>query len=396
MVNISIELPLDTRFLNLIIYEGCLYLAYKYKSNSRINLSANNAINIAINTNIKGEKVFNGKQFNVGLSTAGEVDKKHKNLGQGDILKYNKLFINYYKINQRIPAKDATYDNVINILREIDNLLPSNNIRINYNAINLRNKTIIIGNNSIGITNMLKCERYDSLLLVPQVRTKISYETLIIATIGLYSAFVDNTPRGIYFLTFSPETISNIISNCDISLLEKFFIIKESIIEELRRTRILFYYKTGIDILLEILLNIKIQRELTVNNLDKISLILFRMQLEKYLVPKIYEKVPIEIYRNQMFVELLARYSKEPYRLLGRLYNLLDNDIFRKSLLNEDREEHQNAIRAVYHLYKFITCSDAMSLYNFVRELHNIHQKVKDENYKKIIRECLTGISYNL
>jgi hypothetical protein len=133
-------------------------------------------------------------------------------------------------------------------------------------------------------------------------------------------------------------------------------------------------------ILLEIYLNAEIRRLMEERNLDKISLILFKISPEGQTY-KVYELIPITIYREeQLFHEIVKRYFKNPEKFLENLSNALNPDsVIFDALKNLNKyDEANDVLKAIYGLYRFIVLGNAEGWYEFIREMTNAYRKLEN------------------
>lgn len=254
-------------------------------------------------------------------------------------------------------------------------------------GIEFKGRKMVIDVEELAVPQLLKVDRYTGISSLEtkytsqQITVYSSKEIMLIALLGIYSSFVTSVRQQnqqyYFFLSLSPEEIEFLLSNLnDRELLKKIFRTKEHVIRILSE----ILNKTTLNelILLEIYLNVEIRRQMEESNLDKISLILFKISPEGQTY-KVYEFVPITIYREGfVFHEVVKRYYKAE-RFLEDLSRALDpNGVIFDALKNLNKyDEANNVLKAVCGLYRFIVLGNADGWYEFIREITNAYKKLE-------------------
>lgn len=287
-----------------------------------------------------------------------------------------------------------------NLLRNIESFPENISTEIRITRENFE-----IGGKEVTGLQIFKCDRFTGLTTsegnytTRKFTLRTSKEVSILLLAGLVSSYITKAKNYYLFLFFSQEDFLRI---CNIpELLEKYYLIKENIIELLRKT----YSRTIIseNVLLEILLNTKIQELLDQYNLDKVSFILFRIARERQTYTyKIYEQQYLSIQRNFPFRELVEKYFRHPIELIRRLNNVIkdkNSELWkacRRFWHERGGGESDNAFRAIQGLYRFVVLGDLSGYYQFLREIRNCYEKSngdstrnyrKIKEYKKIMKE---------
>ncbi|MCS7374584.1 MAG: hypothetical protein NDF56_06375, partial [archaeon GB-1845-036] len=129
-------------------------------------------------------------------------------------------------------------------------------------------------------------------------------------------------------------------------------------------------------------------------NLGKVSLALFRVAHEGQTY-KIYEVIPISLYRESSFYRVASEYFRNPMQLASQLSKVLSpSEAILKNLSNPKAEENSNLIRAVNGLYRFVILGNMQGWFDFLRELWNAHEKRKDKSGGSIYLKLLKMLSY--
>ena len=210
---------------------------------------------------------------------------------------------------------------------------------------------------------------------------------------GLASSFVTSVDNNYYFLFFSPEEVSKLyLEQNNREQIENYFRIKDKAIEILRET----YSRTSFNeiALMEIALNLELQELMNMYNLDKISFVLFKIAREGQTY-KIYEQIPIKLYRKIAFRDLIEKHFKNPDELIKRLVKIFKNKnespyyvIWRalSSFNRQKSDEADNVLKAMQGLYRFVILGDLQGYYQFTREIMNCYEKTNNNNYLEILK----------
>jgi hypothetical protein len=170
-------------------------------------------------------------------------------------------------------------------------------------------------------------------------------------------------------------------------------------------------------LIIETLLNLSFIEALEKSNLDKISLILFRIDHEEQTY-KIYDQLPIYVYRRSPAYEILDKYFNKKEEFCEEIIKVLSKrGIIGKSLINyigikedetqrkrkkkKQKEEVKEApalLRAIKELYKFIVFADTSGLFGFLRNLQDAVNILRAENKRlddmKRYVELISKIEY--
>jgi len=249
-------------------------------------------------------------------------------------------------------------------------------------------------NASITAPQIYKIDRFtgytsaETTFTTKQLKLKYSGETALLCLLGLISSHVLSKREGdnwcYYFLFFSPEEILKLYLEQNRNLIRKYFFVKDKAIEVLRDA---YKVMTSSEIiLLELALNLKIQELLSKYNFDKISFILFKVAREGQDSYKIYEQIPVIIYRKITFIEIVKKYFKNSEEFIKRLIELFENKRSRlwMALQNKDQStqypEGDNIFKAIMGLYRFIILGDLQGYYQFTREIFNCYRIHENSN----------------
>lgn len=385
MTKIELDLPIDLSFTNMLLYEGILYIS-SYEDLCK-----------AFDTN----KVELDKEFLRKIYSRLKKDRYNNiEINLKDDKNINKL-INSLGISN----VSKTLDNLFDKLTQDVKIVINDDILLGITKI--KNKEILYGLNELDKNNkftfrLFKIDRYTGIsslehnYTTKQITSYFSRESILIALLGIYSSFVRRIyvekTNVYYFLFFSPDEILYILSSKDRSTLKTFMNIKDKVNEVLQKV----FDKTNINevLLLEVLLNTEIHELMKNNNLDKLSTILFRIH-EEGKTYKIYEIIPLIIYKDTIFHAKLNEYFKNENYVIRFIESFFKNPVIEYVLRNMNTKnksvETDNIIRAIQNLYRLVILGDVYAYYNFVRELVNAYQKVKSnkrdssEQYLKIL-----------
>ena len=254
---------------------------------------------------------------------------------------------------------------------------------------------LIIGSDRVTGLQIFGCDRFSGFTSLEtdyttsQVTIYTSPEVALILLFGLASSFVIATNGCYYFLFFSQEEIVSLY-NFSKDSLRKYYLVKDKVIEILRE----IYLRTIVNevAITELALRLDIQDLMIRHNLDKVSFTLFKIALEGNTY-KIYEQIPIRIYRKIAFAEVVERYFRNPDDFIRRLSEIFDKSKNRRlwdALKNKDSPnypEGDNVLKAMQGLYKFVILGDLQGYYQFVREIFNcyrIYERPKNRGEEKI------------
>jgi len=385
---IKTNIPPDGTFLSSLCYESIL-LALKNELDFRkFKNDVYNIINSKKNYQIKwagrnDEYFFKGSSKSKGLSKVYRIPTLSS--PQGDLI-----------ANCKMLLEGLQHDTIINL----------NEIIIDWK---IEEDKFIIGGEEITGLQIFKCDRYSGFTAIninpfEQKTVYCSPEVAVLFLCGIVSSFIvsfmdEKRNQNLYFLFFSPEEALRLYIEGDSSLIRKYFLIKDKTIEVLKES----YLRTRFNeiVLAELLLVLEIQELLNKHNLDKISFTLFKIVLEGQTY-KIYEQIPIVLYRKLLFREIVEGLFRNPDKFIRKLTEIFNKkesvvwealeSLNRKSKRDKSHKiEADNVLRAMMYLYKFVILGDLQGYYQFVRELHNCYRKTKNNAYKEILREL--GVS---
>lgn len=390
MVKVKLNLPVDSTFLSEVIYEGILFSILK--SSSSFNLRE-----------IIIEQDFLSKAYE-GLDEA-KIDSIRIVMSGNDNINA-KIF---EKLNLSGVRSRKTYYDLIKLLKaHSSSLMSKEEIDLEVKTTK-RDVLIDIKNKKEGVSapQLFKIDRYtgitslDTEYTSQQLTFYFSKEIALIALLGIYSSFVTSIRQQqqtyCYFLFFSPDEIVHLLSEGEKGLIEKYFLIKDKAAEELRK----IIGKSSLNelIITEIALNVELQNMMVKENLDKLSLLLFKIAPEGAPLPqtyKIYEQIPITVFRETVFYRIAEKHFHDPVKLSERLSEILSPDgvvLTTLSTLNRQNkaEEADNTLKAIQNLYRFVILGDLQGWFGFLRELWNAHEKKKDNKgrskYLGLIRD---------
>jgi len=403
----------DTTFLNSLLFEGLLFIMRK--GENKIKFEELNRISIANDTLVEiYSKLDDNVLNNLSINTVGKNDRPF----------WQNLFSSF-NIIVKEDDKITSYNHILNKLKSNSkNLIISRDSEIGYN---ISGKNFIIDKGEITAPQLFKVERYtgitslESDLSSEQITVRCSREVLLIALLGLYSSFIVTTrilsKTSYYFLFLTPEEFSNLIYKKNISLIDTIFRVKDKIKESLKD--ILDYAQLSPEaLIIETLLNLSFTEALEKNNLDKVSLMLFRIDHEGQTY-KIHEQIPIYIYRRFLAYEILDKYFSKKEEFCNEVIKQLNkNGIIGKSLISyigakqmkeaqkkgkskkrrEEVKEGPALLRAIKELYRFVVFADASGLFGFLRNLQDAVNILRTENNRvddmKKYAELISKIEY--
>jgi len=270
-------------------------------------------------------------------------------------------------------------------------------------SIILKSKLLIGGPNAkYAAPQILKVDRYtgfsstDEKFTSKQVTIYLTKEAYILGVLGIYSAFVtsEKGTNNYYFLTFSPDESQKLLIS-KVTTIDSYLIIKDSAIDELRKMLAFTSYHEAW--ILELYLAIEVCQKLHEHNLNKISLLLFKVAFEGGQTYKVYETTPITIYKDLPFIVILKEYVKDMESFMSTLRDALDpSKPIIRNISNLNSNEYSNLINALRGIYKFIVLGDPTGLNVFSRELMNAYEKVKDrkKSTANFYLKVLKSLSY--
>lgn len=373
MVRIKLGLPVDSTFLSEVIYEGIVFT---------LSTSSKTSFN---ERQIELENTFLEKAFR-SLSREAYENIKIGLTGNDNL--NTELF---KKLSLRdVSSKKSIRDIVKTLCDNIENL------KVEKDEINLRcniNGRVILfdtDDKKEGLSfQLLKLDRYTGLTSTEteytskQLTSYFSKELILISLIGICSSYVSPvfipSTKGVqsshYFLFISPEEVLRILSKGDIEFVKKILKVKNKVREVIQE--ILKYTSLNEVLLLELTLNLKLHELMNEENLDKVSTTLFRVNPEGQTY-KVYEAIPITIFKDTLFHEKVKDYFGErSEQLLESVAYFLSDNRVRHVLKSLKEKETNNIILSVQSLYRAIILGDMQGFFGFMREVCNAHEKVK-------------------
>jgi hypothetical protein len=386
MVKIKIEYPIDNTFFSSLLFEGLLYIISNNKSDCSFNIN---------------EIEFKDKNF---------ISDIYSNLDDNRINDLRLRMVGNDNINRTIFEKfglnitsKKIYSDLINVLKgesknlmiDRDSIVISSNLRKNEVLIDVKSKQEGVQ------AAIFKTERYMGItstemnLTNKQLTQYFSKEVALILLLGLYSSFITTIilqkQPYYFFLVFSPEEFIELLSKGNKELIKKFFEIKSEMMQELKS--IISKNPSNELILIELILNLKLQKLLRDYNIRKISFTLFKLALEGQIY-KIYEQIPLTILSENPFKKIISKISKKTDDLIHNLYWLFTSpkSPVLTGLADNNYVAYSNLMRALYGIYRFVTVGNAQGWFDFIRELHNAYEKEKDEDRKRQFLEIMKKI----
>ena len=377
---VEISLPVDSTFLSEVIYEGLL----RYLSHDK---SFSKAFKEALDRIPKDKRLtLSGNDISMIKRIRGK-----ENLRIGFPEKLLQLLDDKYSndvIYERVKNKE-NYTNLLSVdfIKELLECKGLNDVKLEDFSLILKKGEVIIGRKEITAPQILKVDRYtgytslETEFVSSQLTLYISKEVALLFLLGVYSSFITTFRQQqqtyYYFLFFSPDEILKLLNESS-NVIRKYFLVKDAVIEKL--ATILGKSTSNELLLLEILLSVELQELMDREQLDKISLVLFKIAPEGQTY-KIYEQIPITIFRNPPFYQVVERYFRDPQEFCKKLSEALSpNRMIFKALasLNAKNKfsEADNVLKAVQELYRFVILGDAQGWFGFVRELWNCYSKL--------------------
>jgi hypothetical protein len=376
-------LPLDGSLRNLLIYEGLLFILQEVPptqrtgtNSERLTITRGDLIS-ALEKYVEEEKI---KSLNV--SIVGKNDRS-------SVLR----LLNSLGIKRKKEEKLTKYGDIIGVILEnrrnirishrieLGATIKGKNLFIDYtNVISKRvddKKRVADGRISF---QLFKTERYKGLTstehpyTTKQLTTYMSPEATLIALLGLYSSFITTSDNIHYMLFFSPEEVGSILAgDKDVRTM---FIIKEaakSLLVDIIRKK----YSEEL-VVVETLLNAKIQEAMGQQNVRSLSLILLKLARERQTY-KIYQQLPLNFYKRE---------SPEIWRLIAEV--LSPSEAILSRLAENDNVEYNNLLSSINGFYRYVVLGDRWGLYLAIRELQHAYIKVRsDEKARNVAQRYL-------
>jgi len=375
-------LPLDGSLRNLLIYEGLLFILQEVPPtqwtdipHGRLTITRSDLIS-ALEKCEEGEKI-KSLNISIGKNDRGSVLRLLSSLG----------------IEGKKEEKLTKYGDIIGVILEnrrnirishrieLGATIKGKNLFIDYtNVISKRvddKKRVADGRISF---QLFKTERYKGLTstehpyTTKQLTTYMSPEATLIALLGLYSSFITTSDNIHYMLFFSPEEVGSILAgDKDVRTM---FIIKEaakSLLVDIIRKK----YSEEL-VVVETLLNAKIQEAMGQQNVRSLSLILLKLAREGQTY-KIYQQLPLNFYKRE---------SPEIWRLIAEV--LSPSEVILSRLAKNDNVEYNNLLSSINGFYRYVVLGDRWGLYLAIRELQHAYIKVRsDEKARNVAQRYL-------
>jgi hypothetical protein len=382
MVRINLGIPIDSTFLSSVIYDGILYSIAKSNKLIKFNIHE-----------VEFEEEF-----------IKELFKELKNCESIKVRLTGRNDRGIKKLNQEISERSFFGDAIKKLCEHSESLSIKQEINL---LLKLKGKYLLVDleNKEEGIAlQLLKIDRYTGLTSIEapytfqQLTSYFSKEATLISLLGVYSSYVHSLfmPSASgrvqpyhYFLFFSPNETLELFSRSNPDYVRKLFKIKEEAKNVLKEA--IECSPINEILLLELIFNVKLYKLMEDENLDKVSLMIIKLAQEGQTY-KIYEEIPITIFRKMLFNEKVREYFKNYDKFLEGLSEFLLNDNVRRALSSFHKQrkmdESNEVLLAIQNLYKFIIFGDLQGFSNFIRELWNAHEKVKDKTdiYVKLIK----------
>jgi len=364
---LELGVPLDSTFLSGVIYEGILYILNQVPGSFSLDrVELPDDFLCRAYGSIEESKV---KETSVALV--------------GNDIKYNVIdkFLEKLGIKER-PLK-KTYGELLKLLKEQCKSISINRDKIVVKA-EIKEESMLLDaeRSELAAPQLFKVDRYTGFSTLEMKTTserlglEASPEIILIGLLGVYSSHIttvraqDSTHH--YFLFLSPDEVTSILASGDPLRLTNIYSIKESLRELLSET--LRSSVTSEVMVLEVMLSTKIRSELMKMNLDKVDFNVFKISPEGGMTYKIYETVPISVYREPMFYTILAERGIRADKLCEKLHEALSpNDVIMEALRSFNQKnkysEADAVLRGVLNLYRFVSLGDTQGLFGFLRSL---------------------------
>ncbi len=372
-ITIDLRLPHDGSLRNLLLYEGLLFILREVPQwtsapPGRLTITRGDIIS-ALDKHVEKEKIES-----LNISTVGKNDRD-------SVLR----LLNSLEIAREGEERLTKYGDIIGVILENRGSLRIGH-RIELGATINRRRFLIgltdveeLGRNGIAL-QLFKTERYTGLTstehpyTTEQLTVYMSPEATLIALLGLYSSFITTSDNIHYMLFFSPEEAGSIlVGDKDVRTM---FIIKEeakNILADIIRKK----YSEEL-IVVETLLNTKIQEAMSQHNVSSISLILLKLAREGQTY-KIYQQLPLNFYKRD---------PPEIWRLIAEILD--PSEVILSRLAKNDNVEYNNLLSAINGFYRYVVLGDRWGLYLAIRELQHAYIKVSgDEKARNVAQRYL-------
>jgi len=389
MPKVKLLMPVDSTFLSSIIHEGLLYLIKNYSQNFGLG-----EIDFEPNFLSKAYSQMDEERINkIRIEMAGN-DKK------------SKLF---EKLGLNLESRKTYYDlllmlkNNSSIIKQLI-IIERDPIELGH-RISGKEHLIGIGkkDNGIAAPQLLKIDRYTGFTSLETPYTSkqftlyISPEVALIYLVGIYSSFVGSIRQQnqnyYFFLFLSPDEVIKLLYEGNKSLLDAYMKVKNFAMEELEK--VISRYPLNELMAIELALNLEIRRLMDSENLDKLSLLLFKIAPEGQTY-KIYETLPLEIYRIAPFYTIAEKYFGNAEKFIEKLSHVLADKTIMEALSSLSKKnrysEAENVLMAIQNLYRFVMLGDAQGFFGFLQKLDEARKKLENSKDK---REAFRARLYN-
>jgi len=371
MPKVRLSLPVDSTFLSSVIYEGLLYLIPEHsKTFSLRDIDFENDFLAKAFSQLEDDRIANVR---IVMAENDNINAKI-----------------FEKIGLALQSKKTFYD-LLKMLKDNSNAIKlTKNIDIEL-KINKKDNLIDLNKKGDGISapQLLKIDRYTgfSSLETPytsqQLTLYTSTEVALIALLGIYSAFVVSTKQqqqnNYYFLFFSPDEVLKLLANGNKDLIKAYLQVKDKAREML--SEIIARHYSHELLIAEVALNLEIRDLLKKENLDKVSLMLFKISPEGQTY-KIYEIVPLEFFSDTR-LDAISKYFRDQERLIETLREVVSpRSILLEALASMNRKnryaEAENILVAIQGLYRFVVLGDAQGFQEFMQKLSEAVRKLEN------------------
>ncbi|MFN3383535.1 MAG: hypothetical protein ACK401_01405 [Archaeoglobaceae archaeon] len=376
MPKVRLSFPVDSSFLSSVIYESLLYLIPEYsKSFSLTEIDFKDDFLSKAFANLKDEKIDG-----IRLVMAG-----NDNIN-------SKIF---EKLGLNLQSKKTFYD-LLKLLKENCNAIKiSRDIELSQ----VFSKKIVLidlkkKEDGIAAPQIFKIDRYtgfsslESAFTSEQLTLYLSKEVALITLLGIYSSFVisvrNQKQTNCYFIFFSPDEVLRLLTSGKRETVEKLMWVKEKAREMLNEV-ISKHYSNEL-LVAEVALNIEIRDLLREHNLDKISLLLFKISPEGQTY-KTYEVIPIEFFKETKS-ETLSKYFRNPEKMISSLREIISpGSLVLEALSSMNRKnrytEAETVLTAINGLYRFIILGSAEGFHEFMQKISEAIRKLENSDDPK-------------
>jgi len=386
MPKVKLLMPVDSTFLSSVIHEGLLYLIKNYSQNFGLE-------------EIDFEQNFLSKTYS--QMDEERINKIRIAMAGNDNLN-SKLF---EKLGSNLKSRKTYYDlllmlkNNSSIIKERDTIELGHRIFGKEHLIGIEKKV-----DGIAAPQLLKIDRYTGFTSLETSYTSkqftpyISPEVALIYLVGIYSSFVGSIRQQdqnyYFFLFLSPDEVIKLLAERNKSLLGACMKVKNFAMKELEK--VISRYQLNELMAIELALNFEIRKLMDSENLDKLSLLLFKIAPEGQTY-KIYETLLLEIYRTTSFYTIAEKYFGNAEKFIENLsYALASDKIIMEALSSLSKKnrysEAENVLIAIQNLYRFVMLGDAQGFFGFLQKLDEARKKLENSNDK---REAFRARLYN-